>query len=134
MFLFVSGHSSAVWKCSMDKVVVRFGFPVQSVLSFLLKTESGPILAMFYAPWCGHCKRRKLDYQVAAAKMKGSAVLAAMDVNKPETSPVSRKYTITGFPTLLFFDGGELQYPYPGGNNKEVRMIAIIGLFDEFQK
>ena len=106
----------------------------QSVLSFLLKTESGPILAMFYAPWCGHCKRRKLDYQVAATEMKGSAVLAAMDVNKPENSPVSRKYTITGFPTLLFFDGGELQYPYPGGNNKEVRMIAIMGLFDEFQK
>ena len=103
------------------------------MLSFLLKTESGPILAMFYAPWCEHCKIRKLDYQVAAAKMKGSAVLAAMDVNKPENSPLSKKYTITGFPTLPFFDGGELQYPYPGGN-KEVRMIAIIGLFDEFQK
>ena len=97
----------------------------QPVLSFLLKTESGPILAMFYAPWCGHCKRRKLDYQVAAAEMKGSAVLAAMDVNKPENSPVSRKYNITSFRTLLFFDGGELQYPYPEGN-KEVRMIAII--------
>ena len=95
------------------------------MLSFLLKTESGPILAMFYAPWCKHCKRRKLDYQVAAAEMKGSAVLAAMDVNKPENSPVSRKYNITSFRTLLFFDGGELQYPYPEGN-KEVRMIAII--------
>ena len=57
-----------------------------------------------------------------------------MDINKLENSPVSRKYNITGFPTLPLFDGGELQYPYPGGNNKEVRMIAIIGLFDEFQK
>jgi len=112
--------------------VVHLHSPKQ--LNNLLKTESGPILAMFYAPWCGHCKRLKPDYQVAASEMKGSAVLAAMDVNKPENSPVSRKYNITGFPTLLFFDGGELQYPYPGGNNKEVRMIAIIGLFDEFQK
>ena len=63
----------------------------------------------------------KPDYQAAANEMKGKAVLAAMDVNKPENSPVSRKYNITGFPTLLFFQGGELQYPYPGGNNKEVR-------------
>ena len=48
-----------------------------------------------------------------------------MDVNKPENSAVSRKYNITGFPTLLFFDGGELQYPYPGGNNKEVRPLNL---------
>ena len=43
-----------------------------------------------------------------------------LDVNKPENSPISRKFNITGFPTLLYFEGGELQYPYPGGNNKEV--------------
>ena len=28
--------------------------------------------------------------------MKGSAVLAAMDVNLPENTPVSRKFNITG--------------------------------------
>ena len=27
-----------------------------------------------------------------------------MDVNQPENAPVSRKYNITGFPTLLYFD------------------------------
>ena len=62
----------------------------------------------------------KPDFQAAANEMKGKAVLAAMDVNKPENSPISRKFNITGFPTLLFFEGGELQYPYPGANNKEV--------------
>ena len=33
MFLFVSGHSSAVWKCSVDKVVERLGFPVSAFIS-----------------------------------------------------------------------------------------------------
>ena len=34
--------------------------------------------------------------QVAAGEMKGKAVLAAMDVNKPENTPISRKFNITG--------------------------------------
>jgi len=83
-----------------------------------LKAEKGKVLAMFYAPWCGHCKRMKPDYQMAAKELKGTAVLAAMDVNKPENSPVARKYNVTGFPTLLYFEGGQYQFVYPGDNNK----------------
>lgn len=41
-----------------------------------------------------------------------------MDVNKPENSPVARKYNVTGFPTLLYFEAGQFQYVYPGDNSK----------------
>ena len=61
----------------------------------------------------------KPDYQVAATEIKGQGTLAALDVTRPDNNKIGKKYNITGFPTLLYFHNGEMQYPYPGDNNKQ---------------
>ena len=61
-------------------------------------------MMMFYAPWCGFCKRLKPDYSTAASELKDSHVLAAMDANKPENAAARIKYNVTGFPTLMYFE------------------------------
>ncbi len=48
-------------------------------------------------------KRMKPDYALAATELKGQAIIAAIDVNRPENSVVRKQYNITGFPTLLYF-------------------------------
>ena len=83
-------------------------------LDTLLKTEKKPILMMFYAPWCGHCKRMKPELAAAATKVKGRYVLAGMDVDTPESFGVREQYNITGFPTLLYFENGMKKYDYAG--------------------
>lgn len=72
-------------------------------LNKLLKKEKA-FMMMFYAPWCGFCKRLKPDYSAAAAELKDTHTLVAMDVNKPENSAARIKYNITGFPTLVYFE------------------------------
>lgn len=88
-------------------------------LEKLLQKERSRVMVMFYAPWCGFCKRLKPDYGAAATELKGQYVLAAMDVNKPENAAVRRHFNITGFPTLLYFENGSLRQKYEGDNNKD---------------
>lgn len=73
-------------------------------LTKLLKKESRPILMMFYAPWCGFCKRLKPDFSLAATELKKDFVMAAIDLNRPENAALRRQYNISGFPTLLYFE------------------------------
>lgn len=70
----------------------------------LLKKETRPILMMFYAPWCGFCKRLKPDFSLAATELKKDFVMAAIDLNRPENAALRRQYNISGFPTLLYFE------------------------------
>lgn len=46
--------------------------------------KEAKLLVMFYAPWCGFCKRMKPDYQLAASEVKAARLgtLAAVDVTR----------------------------------------------------
>ncbi|XP_038058107.1 protein disulfide-isomerase A5-like [Patiria miniata] len=83
-------------------------------LQRMLAKEKKPILLMFYAPWCGHCKKMKPEFAGAAKELKDSAVLAGLDVDIPTNYEVRTAYNITGFPTILYFEDGQRKYDYGG--------------------
>ncbi|XP_025832812.1 protein disulfide-isomerase A5 isoform X1 [Agrilus planipennis] len=92
--------------------------PDAGSLAKFIKRESKPLMIMFYAPWCGFCKSLKPEYASAAEELQNEAVLAAIDVNRPENAVVRTHYNITGFPTLLYYEQGELKFQYEGDNTK----------------
>ncbi|KAH0947530.1 hypothetical protein HN011_008044 [Eciton burchellii] len=73
-------------------------------------------LVMFYAPWCGHCKRLKPEYAKAAELLIGnepSITLAKVDCTEAGKKTCN-KFSVNGYPTLKIFEHNELRSDYNG--------------------
>lgn len=59
----------------------------------------------FYAPWCHHCQAMAPSWQQLAKSMKGR--LNVGEVNCDAESRLCKDVRLRGYPTILFFKGGE---------------------------
>jgi thiol-disulfide isomerase/thioredoxin len=74
------------------------------------KVKSGTKLVLFYADWCGHCKKVKPIWDEAATTINKSEV-KMIRVNCGEGSnhdkEIMKKYSIEGYPTIIKFINGK---------------------------
>jgi len=73
-------------------------------------------LVMFYAPWCGHCKRLKPEYVKAAAELvKNDPPVHLVQVDCTEAGKdTCGKFSVSGYPTVKIFKSGSVHSDYKG--------------------
>lgn len=71
----------------------------------LVTMSQEPWFIKFYAPWCGHCQAMAPLWIQLAKEMKGR--LNVGEVNCDVESRLCKDVRLRGYPTILFFRGGE---------------------------
>jgi thioredoxin 2 len=70
---------------------------------YIARTEL-PVLADFWAPWCGPCRSMAPHFERAAMQLKGRVQL--VKVNTEQVPALAMRMHIRAIPTLVLYRGG----------------------------
>ena len=89
---------------------LKFGGHVGSLRgNFNIETfeSSTPSLVLYYAPWCGHCKKLMPEFQQFQQSYDGPVTIKAVDCDA--NKELAQKHNIQGFPTIRYYAHGTNQ-------------------------
>jgi thiol-disulfide isomerase/thioredoxin len=95
---------------------LTMGFGLQAHLgnlrtSFMIEGFEGegkksPALVMYYADWCGHCKRAKPQLEAVKGEYKGKVKIVMLNAEDPENASLLKQEDVQGFPTIRYYKSG----------------------------
>lgn len=85
--------------------------------NYAAETDGKSVFLKFFAPWCGHCKKLKPDWDKLIEEFSGSATQLVADVDcTAGGKDLCDQNGVRGYPTLKWGDPTDLQ-DYQGGRS-----------------
>jgi len=113
-------------KCGTCGAALMSGKVVEvdpAILAKAARNDDLPLVADFWAPWCGPCKMMAPEFSKAARSLDGKARLVKL--NTEDHPAASAKYNIRGIPTMVAFAGGR-ESKRQSGAMKEAQIVGWV--------
>jgi thioredoxin 1 len=103
LFYYVSGGSSPA---SMNKSTANVKLITEGQFDTEVIQSPSPVVADFYATWCGPCKILSPMLDEVAGTFTNK--IKFVKINVDEAPALSQRFDVQGIPTLLFFKNGKV--------------------------
>jgi thiol-disulfide isomerase/thioredoxin len=122
---------------------LNFGFGVSAhigdlkgSLQFEAFDNNVPTFVMYYAEWCGHCKRTKPEFHKLIESYKGPIKIMLVDCEASENTQLIKEQNIKGFPTIRYYPSGltENYQEYDGDRSSDAfhqYLSSVLGVLDK---